>query len=117
MSTQPTPVLGGWDLIAKLKTDQLAMGDQFTAPQPQADEPIENWFKSLSNDMKTTVSTHLKQAEGMPDGEVFNGWTQDQKAAVQQLWQVQQLQARKQAQALKVAKPRGLINGALGEQE
>lgn len=110
--------MSGHDLIA-----QPMGGVDAAIPKPGLFEDPKAWFKALTPDAQSRVSTALLQAGGQAVGGIFAGWSEEQKMKLAQ--QSQDLIKQRVDTAntnanyvptisFKPVAPKGLINGAQG---
>ena len=110
--------MSGHDLVS-----QPLGGADPAIPKPGMFEDSKAWFKNLTPDAQSRVGTALMQAGGQAVGGIFQGWTAEQKLALEQ--QGQDLLRQKfnvanananyvPTVAFKPVMPKGLIAGAQG---
>jgi hypothetical protein len=108
----------GHDLVS-----QPLGGSDAAIPKPGMFEDPKAWFKNLTPDAQSRVSTALLQAGGQAVGGIFAGWSEEQKLALAQQSQDLLKQRVDTANtnasyvptiAFKPVAPKGLIAGAQG---
>lgn len=78
-SSMLNPDMSGNDMTAR-----PLGGADAAIPKPGIFEDTKEWFKNLSADAQSRVSTALVQAGGQAVGGIFNGWSAEQKLALEQ---------------------------------